>query len=226
VSYQLLDGRRVRVASRYALKSRSSSKYGFALGAYERSRPVVIDPGLAYSTFLGGPSFESGTAVTVDRRGNAYLTGITGSANFPTSSGAFDSTLNGGGDAFVTKLNPVGSGLVYSTFLGGAITDEGSAIAVDRRGNVYLSGTTDSANFPTTPGAFDTSFNGFVDAFVAKLNPAGSGLVYSTFLGGTTSDLGRGVAVDTRGNAYLAGLTTRRTSPPPSVRRYEPQRQL
>ena len=115
------------------------------------------------------------------------MTGDTISANFPTTPGAFDTSYNGDSDAFVAKLNSAGSGLAYAAFLGGSGTDGGSGIAVDGVGSAYVTGGTYSANFPTTPGAFDASINGGWDAFVAKLNSAGSGLAYATFLGGTAA---------------------------------------
>jgi hypothetical protein len=161
---------------------------------------------LAYSTFLGGRRFDVGSGIAV-REGRAYVTGTTESANYPTTPGAFDRTFNGGIDAFVTKLNASGSALAYSTFLGGTGTDEGHGIAVDGEGRAYVTGTTESANYPTTPGAFDRTFNGFRDAFVTKLNASGSALAYSTFLGGTDLDEGAGIAVDRRGRAYVTGRT-------------------
>ncbi|MBT2551840.1 SBBP repeat-containing protein [Arthrobacter sp. ISL-5] len=134
-SYQLIDGKPVPVASRYALEGHS---YGFALGHYDRSHALVIDPSLAYSTFLGGTSSEQAFGIAVDPSGSAYVTGFTSSTNFPTTAGAFDTTLGGfGGDAFVTKLSPTGSSLVYSTYLGGSGTDaEGLGVAVDASGSV------------------------------------------------------------------------------------------
>jgi hypothetical protein len=161
---------------------------------------------LVYSTYLGGASTDQGFGIAVDAAGNAYVTGWTVSADFPTTPGAFDTTA-AGADAFVTKLNPAGSALVYSTYLGGASTDQGFGIAVDGAGNAYVTGLTVSADFPTTPGAFDTTFNGGGDAFMTKLNPAGSALVYSTYLGGASNDQGSGIAVDGAGNAYVTGST-------------------
>jgi hypothetical protein len=164
---------------------------------------------LVYSTFLGGSSNDVGTGIAVDGLGNAYVTGYTGSTNFPTTPGAFQTTYGGGVDAFVTKLNPLGSApLVYSTFLGGSSGDQGRGIAVDGSGNAYVTGFTGSTNFPTTLGAFQTSYGGNGDAFVTKLNPAGSApLVYSTYLGGSNEDVGGGIAVDSSGNAYVTGYT-------------------
>ncbi len=165
--------------------------------------------GLVYGTFLGGSSYDGGFAIAVDAAGNAYMTGYTASSDFPTTSGAFDTGYNGNGDAFVTKMNPTGTGLVYSTFLGGSNYDWSQAIAVDAAGNAYVVGyNTASSNFPTTSGAFDTSYNGGNDAFVTKVNSTGTGLVYSTFLGGSGNDEGHSIAVDAAGNAYVMGYNT------------------
>jgi Bacterial Ig-like domain (group 1)/Beta-propeller repeat len=207
LAYQEIGGRRIAVESSYTVRGRS---YGFVLGAHDRSRPVVIDPGLVYSTYLGGTSNDQGRGIAVDAAGNAYVTGFTFShpSSFPTTVGAFDTSYNGRGDAFVTKLNPAGSALVYSTYLGGSGSDEGRAIAVDAAGNAYVTGFAD-AGFPTTPPlAFDTMYGGpGGDAFVTKLDPTGSALVYSTYLGGSLADRGDGIALDAAGNAYLTGFT-------------------
>jgi len=204
VAYQEIGGRRVIVPSHYAL---SGTGFGFDLGSYDRRLPLVIDPGLTYSTFLGGAGSDQAKAVAVDAAGNAYVAGLTGSNDFPTTTGAYHASMGGFEDAFVAKLNPAGSALLYSTYLGGSGADEGYGIAVDASGNAYLTGFTGSSDFPTTAGAPSASLGGFEDAFVAKLNPAGSGLVYSTLLGGTDIDMGNGIAVDTAGNAYVTGDT-------------------
>lgn len=168
-----------------------------------------------YATYLGGSNSESqpgaiAPKVAIDALGNAYVTGITTSPDFPTTTGTFDTTINGAADAFVTKLNPTGSALVYSTFLGGSGTNSGLGIAVDNFGSAYVTGLTTSPNFPTTAGAFDTIGGGadLEDAFVTKLNPAGSALVYSTYLGGDNVDHGNSIAVDCTGSAYVTGSTT------------------
>jgi hypothetical protein len=213
VSYQQVAERRVRVESRFVLAG-AGNAYGFAVGAYDRHLPLTIDPGLVYSTYLGGSGQDAAYGIAVDSAGNAYVTGFTGSTDFPTTAGAFDTTHNGGTDAFVTKLNASGSALVYSTYLGGSATylgtsgqDVGYGIAVDSAGSAYVTGSTASSDFPTTAGAFDTTFNGFDDAFVTKLNATGSALVYSTYLGGTANEFGLGIAVDSAGNAYVTGDT-------------------
>ncbi|TYP73299.1 SBBP repeat-containing protein [Paenibacillus methanolicus] len=162
---------------------------------------------LVYSTYLGGSGSEQGLGIAVDLSGNAYVAGFTSSADFPTTPGAFDTTLGGLQNAFVTKLDPAGSALVYSTYLGGSVTDQGSGIVLDASGNAYVTGSTQSADFPVTPGAFDTTLSGFQNAFVTKLNPTGTALVYSTYLGGSGSDQGNGIALDALGNAYVTGFT-------------------
>jgi len=168
---------------------------------------------LVYSTYLGS---ASAYAIAIDGDRNAYVTGVTNSVNFPTTPGAFQSISGGGNDVFVTKLDPAGSALVYSTYLGGSGFEWGLGVAVDAVGNAHVTGYTSSINFPTTPGAFQpipadpigSQFANHTDAFVTKLNPAGSSLVYSTYLGGSGGDTGAGIAVDARGNAYVSGQTT------------------
>jgi hypothetical protein len=163
---------------------------------------------LVYSTFLGGTNYDFATAIAVDSAGAVYVAGTTFSSDFPTTPGAFDTSYNGGTDAFVTKLDASGSALLYSTYLGGTDADFAYAIAVDSAGAIYVAGETDSTDFPTTPGAFDTSNNGGTnDAFVAKLDASSSTLVYSTFLGGTHTDYADAIAVDSPGRAYVAGYT-------------------
>ncbi len=168
---------------------------------------------LIYSTFIGGIGVGSSNSIVIDISGNVYLTGNTNLSNFPTTSGGFDTTYNSGGDVFVTKLNATGSSLIYSTFIGGSSLDLGDSIALDTSGNVYLTGNTNSSTFPTTAGAFDTTYNGGGDVFVTKLNVNGSALLYSTFIGGSSSDSGDSIALDTSGNVYLTGSTASSTFP-------------
>ena len=212
VSYQLIDGKRVQVASRFALERRST--YGFAVGAYDRTLPLIVDPGLVYSTYLGGAGDDSGYGIAVDSAGQAYVTGGTYSAtDFPKTAGAYDTPHNGTQDVFVTKLNSSGTALVYSTYFGGSGDEPyiSSSIAVDCDGYAYVTGATKSADFPTTPGAFQTTFGGgLYNAFVTKLKRDGSGLVYSTFLGGSVADgpnLGHAITIDAAGHAYVTGFT-------------------
>src|SRR5262249_52103590 len=170
--------------------------------------------GLAYSTFLGGNpnggcNGDTANGIAVDSSGSAYVTGFTGWTGYPTTPGAFQTTLIGG-NAFVTKLTAAGSGLVSSTFLGGTagFGDVGQSIAVDSGGSAYVTGLTSATTFPTTPGAFQRTYGGGNDdAFVTKLSPDGSALVYSTYLGGNGIDQAFGIVVDSFGIAYVTGLT-------------------
>jgi hypothetical protein len=162
---------------------------------------------LVYATYLGGGDNDWGYDLALDATGAAYVTGYTYSTDFPTTPGAFQTTLGGFQNPFVAKLNPTGSGLVYSTYLGGDWHDYAVSIAVDASGAAYITGMTQSGNFPTTPGAFQPAFGGITDAFLAKLNASGSALVYSTYLGGTDSDLGWDVALDVSGAAHVTGRT-------------------
>ncbi|MGD0289798.1 MAG: SBBP repeat-containing protein [Candidatus Binataceae bacterium] len=163
--------------------------------------------GLIYSTYLGGSGRDIGRGIAIDPSSNAYVAGETSSSNFPTTAGAFQTTLAGSKNAFVSKVNSGGSALVYSTYLGGSGPDDATGIALDASGNAYVTGITDSSNFPTTAGAFQTTLAGSENAFVSKLNSGGSALVYSTYLGGSNDDYGNGIAVDSSGNAYVIGYT-------------------
>ncbi|MGE3465591.1 MAG: beta strand repeat-containing protein [Pyrinomonadaceae bacterium] len=166
---------------------------------------------LLYSTFIGGSENEVGEGIAIDPAGNAFITGNTsgGASAYPTTAGAFDTTHNGSNDVFVTKLNAAGSDLLYSTFIGGSSTESGNGIAIDPSGNAFIAGTTlgGSPAYPTTAGAFDTTHNDSFDVFVTKLNAAGSDLHYSTFIGGNFQDNGRGIAIDSSGNAFVTGHT-------------------
>jgi Beta-propeller repeat len=207
VAYQAIGGGRRRVAAAYELHG---STLRFQLGDYDRSRPLVIDPlVLAYSTYLGGGGFDAGAAIAVDAAGAAYVTGVTDSTDFPTQDAYQDDQT--GGDAFVAKFDPDSGGgvtLAYSTYLGGGGFDLGNAIAVDAAGAAYVTGATDSTDFPTQD-TFQTDQPG-TDAFVTKLDPDSGGavtLAYSTYLGGGNLDRGGGIAVDGTGAAYLIGQT-------------------
>ena len=168
---------------------------------------------LEYSTFLGGSAADEGVAVALDDTGNVYVTGYTWSGDFPTTPGAFSTVHAGIVDVFVAKLNQSGTALEYSTYLGGSEGGHGADIAVDSLGNSYVTGYTLSSDFPTTADAFDRSFNGRADAFVSKLNPTGSDLVYSTYLGGDQSDSGAAIAVDDDFAAYVTGDSESRDFP-------------
>jgi hypothetical protein len=176
---------------------------------------------LIYSSYLGGGSDDVANGIAIDGSGNAYVAGSTQSSNFPTTSNVIQGSLNGGNNAFVAKLNSSGSALSYSTFLGGSATDLATAVAIDSAGDAYVTGETDSPDFPVSSGAFqpqcgtDGNCNGgLTDAFVAVLNPSASAFLYSTFLGGADDDQGLGIAVDSSGDAYVAGFTRSNSSFP------------
>ena len=202
--YQLVRGVKKRITARYV--SRGKHRIGFKVARYNRRQPLVIDPVLIYSTYLGGSGLDNAQAVAVDNNGNAYVTGSTSSTNFPTAN-PFQPAIGGTStDAFVTKLNPAGTALVYSTYLGGSLSDSGFGIALDPIGNAYVTGQTSSVNFPTA-NPLQGGAGGLSDAFVTKLNPQGSMLVYSSYLGGSFDDSGRGIAVDVLGGAHITGNT-------------------
>jgi Beta-propeller repeat len=221
VTYQKISGARVPVSSRFRLDGGGkAARFAFKVGPHQRGHGLVIDPGVQFTTFLGGNSNEIGAGIAVDGSGNSYVGGTTQSPNFPTTTGAFKRTgaVNNFSDVFVTKLNPAGTALIYSTFVGGSDLESGNGIAVDAAGNAYVTGTTKSTNFPTTAGAFDRTLNtpgncprcgiDNTDGFVFKLNAAGSQLAYSTYLGGGTDiDSPRGITVDGAGSAYVVGET-------------------
>jgi len=204
VVYQQIDNARQIIPASYLIKGKK--QIAFQIANYDRSKPLVIDPTLAFSTFLGGSGNDSGEGIAIDSAGNAYITGGTISTNFPVTPGAFQTAKAGIGefDAFVTKMNSTGTALIYSTYFGGDNRDFGNDIALDAAGNTYVTGLTDSSNLPVTPGAFRSTPVGSdeFDAFAMKLNATGTALVYSTYLGPI---VGSAIAVDSAGNAYIAG---------------------
>jgi len=264
VAYQEENGKRQIVTAQFVQEGKN--KVGLALGSYDHSRELVIDPALSYSTYLGGSGEDEAYGIAVDGSGNAYVTGATASINFPAASGTVSST--GGFDAFVTKLDAAGSSVVFTTLIGGSGddfgfgvavnslgtyvigntsssnfpssvtlgpgggqdafvaslnsttgakvyvtriggtgTESGNAIAVDSTGNAYVGGQTDSTNFLIVSPAIQSSNAGTEDAFISKINPAGSALVFSTYLGGTSGDLVTGLALDSSNNTYVTGIT-------------------
>jgi len=199
------------VEGHYALDAQNHVR--FELGPYDRNRPLVIDPVLAYATYLGGSGGDIGYAIAVDSSFDAYIAGVTNSTNFPTVGSAYQSSNNGNGDAFVAKVNSGGTQLLYSTYLGGTGSDTATAIAVSA-GSVFITGNTTSVDFPvaapSTPTRtypFQRNYGGNTDAFVTELNATGNSLVYSSYLGGSGADFGQGIAVDSSGNAYVTGAT-------------------
>jgi len=202
--YQALATGRRDIPGRFVMKA--AHEAGFELGAYDPSLPLVIDPTLVYSSYLGGTAGDSGNSVAVDNSGCAYVVGETWSTNFPM----FNPLQNipaGNTDIFIAKWNAAGNGLLYSTYIGGNSRDVPLSVAVDTAGDAYITGYTYSANFPITKGALRNNFSGQSKAFILKLNASGNNLLYSTFLGGSGSDYATGIAVDAAGQAYVSGYT-------------------
>lgn len=221
-AYQGSGARRRSVKVSYM---RRGGKIGFEVGKYRRDEPLTIDPYLVYSTYLGGSGGDVAYGVGVDSGGNTYVVGETGSTDFPTA-GAVQGSSGGNGDAFVAKLNPGGTALLYSTYLGGSASDTAAAIAVDSKGDAFVTGETNSSNFPIAPKSsgistttvtpFQASYAGNGDAFVVELPSTGNALTYSSFLGGSGADSGQGIAVDASGNAYVTGSTESPDFPVPT----------
>jgi len=208
--YQQIGNKKKPVAARYILES--GNRVAFVLANYDRRRALVIDPRLAYFTYLGGTLNESAPSIAVDFAFNAYLAGTTTSTDFPTL-GPYQGSLKGASNIFVTKFNSAGTALLFSTYLGGTGTDTAAGIAVDKGFNVYVAGTTSSGDFPVTSGsayqASPKSANNHV--FVTELNSSGSGLAYSTYLSGTNADSASGVAVGPLANTVFVTGTTQST---------------
>jgi hypothetical protein len=217
LSYQLIDGRQIKVKSYYEIHGSVENAYlVFNTETYNKNSELTIksvetassSSPMVYSTYLGGTEDEFGYGIAVDEKGYTYVTGYTESGNFPTTSGTHDRYFNGVYDVFVTKINPDGTSLVYSTYLGGNKLDHGYGIGLDDHGNAFVTGYTESTNFPTTPGAYNiTSNGGGADGFVTKINPSGTDLSYSTYLGGSDHDYGYGIAVGLEGKVYVTGYT-------------------
>ena len=193
----------------------STRRFAFDIDGYRRNQPVLIDPTLVYSTYVGGATdadYVLEGSLAVDTSGSVYVTGLTYSSDYPTTTGAVQTTFGGSYDAIVTKLNAAGTALDFSTYLGGAGADTGYAIVLDSSGNACVAGYA-GTGFPTTTGAYQTVHGGGnTDVFVLKLDATGA-LKYSTYLGGNSYDYGYNVAVDASGNAYVTGTTGGGTYP-------------
>jgi len=210
VAWQEIGGANVPVTARYAVDDASS--IGFTFGAYDPSQPLVIDPTLSYSTFLGGNAGDSITGIALDQAGNIYLTGTTTSTDFPGSRVGL--SVAGQGDIFVAKLSADGQTLVYSALLGGSSVDDVTSIAISTGGQAFITGTTDSPDFPTV-NALQLA-QGDRDGFVVRLSADGAHLDFSTYLGGSGMDWSYGIGVDGRGDVYVAGITASANFPQPA----------
>jgi hypothetical protein len=232
--YQEIHGQRQEVAGKFRLLQPKTAArnpqfaYNFEVASYERNLPLIIDPTLVYSTYLGGSGEEHSFSLALDASGRVYVTGYTSSNDLAPAGlcpNAYDCSFNGGPtDAFVAKFDPSASGaasLLYVTYLGGSLKEDNGvvagSIAVDSSGNAYVTGVTASSDFPVTTNAYQSSNQGGVDAFVAKLDPTGSHLLYSTYLGGNGNDTGRSVAIDASGRVYVTGETTSSNFVPPRL---------
>ncbi len=216
VIYQTVDGTRKTIGGGYRLID--AHTVAFTIGKYDPGLPLVIDPILSFSTYFGGASSETAWAVAVDTNGLIYIAGQTLSQQFSFPPGVFQTNYQGGsqvGDAFVAKFDNQGSNLIYLTYLGGSADDAAYSIAVDGKGNAYIAGATESANFPVRNG-ISTNIGGTAnprlglypaDAFVAEFDSSGSNLVYSTYLGGVGTDAAYGIALDSSNDAYVTGFT-------------------
>ncbi|HEY1660625.1 MAG TPA: SBBP repeat-containing protein [Candidatus Sulfotelmatobacter sp.] len=202
-TYQEANGTRVPVQGSYVLKD--STHVGFQLSRLDPTKPTVIDPVLVYGTYLGGSGDDEASGVAVDSSGNVYISGTTDSTDFPLA--IFGSLPAGNSHVFVAKLDSTGSTLLYADYLGGNTDDYGYGLAVDGSGEVYLTGSTTSSDFPMV-NAYNPTYPGGTNAFVTKLSSDGSILLYSTYFGGNGSDLPATIAVDSSGNMLIAGSTT------------------
>ncbi len=216
--YQEMEGKKVvdgsfDIQDTVGQSKTGSFSYGFQVASYNPSYPLVIDPTLSYSTYLGGNGDDIGYGITVDGLGNAYVTGYTDSTDFPVQNPFQGTVMEDNRYIFITKLSASGSALSYSTYLGGSESGtEAYAIAVDSSGNAYVTGETGADDFPTQ-NAFQASIAGRNDVFITKLSASGSALSYSTYLGGMETDMAHAIAVDSLGNAYVTGYTESRDFP-------------
>lgn len=198
--YQDINGFREQVAGNFVI---DGNQVGFQIGSYDKSQALVIDPILGFSGYLGGSANDHALGIAVDGAGNSYVTGWTDSTNVPLVN-QYQSNQPSR-DAFVEKINADGTQLLFSTYIGGSSSDEGHAIAVDSAGNTWITGQTDSTNFPTQ-NPYQTN-QGSRDVFLTKLSASGSSVIFSTYLGGASQDVGNAVAVDSADNVYAAGYT-------------------
>lgn len=205
IAYQDVKGTRTRVPARYHIQN--GNEVCFRVGAYDPSKPLVIDPKLIYSTYLGGGNQDATFGIATDSAGSVYVTGTTYSADFPTTAGGFQTASAGGSDVFVAKFSPDGKTLLYSSYIGGSANESGAAIATDSAGNVYVAGQTYSSNFPTTPNAYQASLQGRADAFLAQISADGKSLLYSSYVGGALDDNATSLALDSANSLYLGGWT-------------------
>jgi hypothetical protein len=221
VIYQEFAGTRREVDGRYRIRSRR--EVGFEIGAYDQTRPLTIDPVVTYATYLGGSKSDAGRGIAVDAAGNVFVSGTTFSADLPASTGALQTSFNGVQDVFISKLEAKGN-LAFTTYLGGNDGESVAGLALDPQGNIIVAGYTSSSNFPTSDNTLQKFNRGgfFVgsDGYLTKLDPTGSKLVYSSYIGGNDDELLQAFTVDRAGFVYLTG-TTASTNFPTTVNAYQ-----
>jgi len=215
MTYQYFGDEKIEIGSGF--KVVGNDMYGFLIEKYyDRDRPLIIDPFLQYSSYVGGSGWEGGLDMIMDKDQNPIIVGVTNSTKFLNSSNNNDLSYDGYSDIFITKINSAGSGLVFSTFIGGQENETEPSIALDKKGNIYITGQTTSYDFPTTNGSYDNTFNddgdpktqyNLGDVFVCKLDPLAKSLEFSTFIGGGKFDEGRDITVDSKMNIYVIGTT-------------------
>jgi uncharacterized repeat protein (TIGR01451 family) len=213
-AYQQINGQKKEISGQWTLAANSTAS--FHLGKYDRTRPLVIDPVLMYSSFLGGGQKNVLSKITIDDAGNAYVAGYTASGDFPAAPTPLATTFGAGSQsrgAFVAKIDSTGSNLLYSTYLSGSSDEEATGLAVDKSGNVYVAGNTHSTDFPTRNAlqskcATINQAGTCSSAFLTKISPTGDSILFSTYLGGSGGESARGLVVDAKGSAYLAGITS------------------
>lgn len=219
VAWQVLNGERYAIDVAYVVAADAS--VSFAVGLYDHTQPLIIDPTLSYGVVIGGQSSDDARSVAVDSTENIYVVGTTYSSDFPTAT-LPPSSLKGTRDVFISKINPLGTLLLYSTYLGGTSSEDGLDIAVDSNGSAYVTGVTYSSDFPLV-NAYQSTLRGSSDAFVTKIAPSGTGIIYSTYLGGAGADTGSSLALDSLNNMYIAGQTDSTAPSFPVVSAYQVQ---
>jgi len=206
-AYQLIDGDKAEIDAGYEIVNPDKNIYRFAVAQYNKAYPLIIDPEIIFSTYIGGSGIDRSSVITVDKSCNVYIAGDTESPDFPVTPDTIGETYNGNKDIFVCKVNKNGTELEYCTIIGGKNKEVGNCIAVDSSGCVFLSGSTHSPDFPVTSGAFDTDFKNSEEVYICKINPDGTGLEFSTFLSGSGTERAQDLKIDDNGTVYVAGYT-------------------
>ncbi len=220
-AYQVINGKEKEVEIDYKIVDLKANIYTFKIGRYDPRFTLTIDPELVYSTIIGGNgTYEEPYSIYVDNSGCVYLTGITSSLDFPVTSGAIQASRNDNEDIFVCKLNQWGTGLVYSSYIGGNSHENGVGITSDISGNIYVSGHTLSTDWPVTQGTHSNSNKGLYDIFVTRLDSSGSTILSSTYIGGDENDTGGRIFIDNQGDIIIYG-NTKSTNFPTSSTAYD-----